>query len=135
MKRLIVLLVLFGGLTSYAQVYKFRAFQTYGDNSKGARTIMESDYSKVDFLVVINLDKNRINTYGEKPYQFDIVKAFEPFKNKSDDDVLKYNAVDTDGDECNLTVVIFKNQEAMHTATLIVSYPSFDVHFRLKKND
>ncbi|HEV3413394.1 MAG TPA: hypothetical protein VG101_13010 [Puia sp.] len=135
MKRLIVLFALFGAFTSYSQVYKFRCFQTYGDKTKGERPIMESDYTNVDFLVVVNLDKLRINTYAEKPFQFDIVKTFEPTKNKSDDDVLSYKAIDNDGDECKLTVVIFKNQEGKHTATLIISYSTFDVHFRLKKND
>ena len=119
----------------HAQVYKFKAFETYLDRSKGKVSIEEADYHQVDLLVVINMDKNKICTYGDKPYQFDIVKLSNAFKNDNGDDVLPYKAVDNDGDECDINVVFFQNREAKHIATMVISYEHFDVYFRLKKDD
>jgi hypothetical protein len=139
MKRLIVLFALFGGLTSYSQVYKFKAFQTYFDETNGKRKVLETEWSDVNFLVVINVDKDKIDTYGKKEEHIDIVQTYAPTKDANGNDFLSYTGVDDDGDKVRIEVTLFTRTEANkdnpHIATLVLVYPLGSILFRLKKND
>lgn len=135
MKYLIVIILCLSHYVSHSQVYKFKAFESYLDKSKGDIEIDDNDWKKVDILVVINLDKKKIKIFGNKEGDYDLIMINDPIKNKNNDQVLVYHAVDEDGDECDIGITIFKGHDPDHWATMRIKYLSADMVFRLKKND
>lgn len=91
--------------------------------------------SPYDILVVFNIDKGKINTYGEKELNFDIVKTFDKYPNANGDDIFSYTAVDEEGNKCKVMVTIFHQPENGHVATLRIIYKYGSLIFRLKKDE
>jgi hypothetical protein len=134
--KLILITALFSlPLFSYSQAFKFKAFQTYWKPATQTRPIREDDWNDADILVVINIDKYKVKTFGRKQGDYDIIKLYDPVINDNGDKVLPLDAVDEDGDKCSILLTIFKDQSNPHVATLGVFYSYGSLNFRLKKDE
>ena len=127
--------LLLSSFSSHSQVYKFKAFQTCVRTPDDARDIEETDWNKTDILVVINIDKGKIKTFGNKQGDYDIISVDETVKNNRGDNVVPYIAVDDEGNKCRIEVTIFNDQSGKHTATMNVIYPKVNIVFRLKRDE
>jgi hypothetical protein len=135
MKHFFVFLMCFHTLIGYSQVHKFKAFESCLDESGGESKIADSKWKKVDILVVVNLTTKKVKIYGNKQGDYDITMVNDPIKNKNDDEVLVFHAVDGDGDECDILITVFKEHDADHYATMRIKYSIGDMVFRLKSDD
>jgi hypothetical protein len=86
-------------------------------------------------LVVVNLDKKKIKTYGDSAANYDIIMLNNPIKNKNNDVVLAFHTVDNDGDECDISLTVFKEHNPDHWATMRIKNEIADIVLRLKKED
>ena len=138
MKVLLVATLAFFSYTSNAQVYKFKAFETFFDSEDTSSKIFaDKNWDTVDFLVYVNIDRHKIETFGKKELHLQISETLEEETNADRDEILKYYAFDNNGfgDKVGVTLVLFKNREHRQIATLILKYPSGTFHFRLRQND
>jgi hypothetical protein len=119
--------------TGQSQVYKFRAFQSYFRPSDQTRPTSEDDWNKVDILVVLNFDKNKVTTFGNKEGDYDFISQNETYRNSNNDKVLSYQTIDGEGEKCTIEITIFNDQSGIHVATLSCIYPFGSINFRLKK--
>lgn len=112
-----------------------KVFQTYHRNNGDFKEVKDKDWNNVDFLAVFNFNKNKITTYGQTKGDFDITKYIS---NKIEDDSNAYwklEAIDKDGEDCTIEVVIFHHSPSFHRATMTVYYLYEQIFFRLKDDD
>ena len=137
MKILIVISAIFAFLPTKAQernqVYKFKAFQTsfYNNSSSSSNDI---SWNNTDILVVINLDKNKIQIYAKKTVDLDLLESSSN-EDADGNTILSYSAIDEDGIKCRVNVRIFKDQSGKHKATLIIKYSDISVAYRLMSDE
>jgi GT2 family glycosyltransferase len=120
----------FCGTTSYAQVYKFRAFQT---------AILEHNsneplkWNETDILIVMNFDKNKIMIYTNHTQDLDLIKNTKNWTDEKDNIWASYDAVDEDGGQIIVKMEVFSDQNGRHNSTLFLLYKDGEVVYRLKK--
>jgi hypothetical protein len=141
MKNIITLLFLLCGSIIKAQsdessIYKFKAFETTS-YTKAEKTNDDLEWSKTDILVVVNLEKDKVFTYGKREKNIDLIKDKGSYTDENGDYWINYTGVDEDGDKCGVSLKIFKKSESYnsHIATLFIEYADFKLVFRLKKDD
>jgi len=113
-------------------VFKFKAFETslWNPNSKS-----EIEWTKTDFLVVLNYDSRKLNTYGKEEKDINLIKDKNDYIDKDGSQWISYIGIDESGKKCTVSIEIFKKSgEDYHIATLFIDYPEFTLTFRLKKN-
>lgn len=134
MKYMILIIVLFCSVSSYTQVYKFRAFETkvaYYDE-KG-RDTSNNEWQKNSILIVIDSDKEKISIYAKKEFHIDIVT--DSLTHDKDGDYVMYSGVDDRGIKMDAVYFIFKDQSTMHKGNLVLNYGSYAIAYRLKTTD
>lgn len=120
---------------SYSQVFKFKAFETYQRNNGDMKSVSEADWIHTDFLVVANLDKDKINTYGQTKGDFDIMKYISNDTDEDGNTVWKLELLDGKAEKCTAEMTFFKNSPNFHVGTLTLYYPYEQIFFRLKKDE
>lgn len=110
-KFLFALLLSLCCVFSYAaDILKFQttelSIKTQNDNGTWTKW---SDWEKCSCLVVINLDKDVITIYSANKQIYDIVDCDDLYTDSDGDDVLKMHAVDQDGDECDVRLIMRKS--------------------------
>lgn len=105
--------------TANAQVVKYKAviFTTLKYKGEDVKPPLQG---ACDFLVVLNLNKLKINLYSNKEQEFDIVKKGEVIKGNK---VIthQYSCVDSDGEKCLVGFGVYEEGNA-YSAALIVDY-------------
>lgn len=71
-----------------------------------------SDWEKCSCLVVINLDKDVITIFSSEKQTYDITDCNDPYTDSDGDEVIKMHAVDQDGDECDIRLILRKSGAA-----------------------
>ena len=138
MKAIFIISGLFIACIAHAQVYKYKAFTTYfsvyDDNGNYLR---RDDSITVDFLVVLNMDKRKITTYGKKEGNVDLVSEVTSKDDKRGNTWLQYDGIDDFGEKCIVQIEIFKDQSTGHKCNLFFDYPKMNeaMVFYLKKDD
>lgn len=139
MKSMLLTLLLTPALAN-SQVYKFKTFLTKLAEYNGSEYI-NKETNKVSILVVVNLDKNKIQTYGETPGDYDLV-SHSAIETQSDGSTeTSYKAIDGRGDKCNIRLVVFgpgkrkANEETGAVASLGIDYNPVLLVLYLKKDD
>lgn len=119
--------------TAIGQVYKFKAFNGY----VGKSTLLTSDpyWTDCNILVVVNLDKEKVQIYSKTTQEYDLVGMKKSYEDENGHHWLVYSAVDNSGNKCELDLKIFKDKAPEHFATLILLYSDCTIAYRLKKND
>lgn len=135
MKYLLIFLLCLMGPLSYGQVYKLKTFQSFFKKSTDKHHLREDEWNDVDFLAVINIDKNKINTYGKEEGDYDLVKFNWKDKNEQGDNYWDWDAIDEKGEKCEILLVVFADKSGKHIATLTFIYPAGSILLRLKKDD
>ena len=130
MKPILFIVFISCCLTSYSQVYKFKAYQSCLSRHSD-KTIKESEWNNVDILIVINIDKKKINTYGEKEGDYDILKIESDEIMKDSTMMLTYSAIDEDGEKCKIYTFKYKDGKR----TMVFEYPEIELAFRIRKNN
>jgi allantoicase len=126
-----ILIILFS-LPGYAQVYKFKTIETcYQPVGKPEN---KTDWSKADILVVVNYDDDKIRIYSEEQQDFDIVKYYKKETDENGDKWFRYQVVDHKGKNCHIRLLIFKDTEQIHVASLMLEYSDYIFVYRLKSN-
>jgi hypothetical protein len=120
-----------------SSVYRFKAFEVISRSDNDNSEISESDWEPRDIVVVINFDKSKVQTYGKRPVDIDLIKQTNSFTNDDGNYVFKYSGVDKDGSKVYVTLVIFKDNTKLHIATLVLDYyeSKIAISFRLKRDD
>jgi hypothetical protein len=130
MKYILVTLLCVCNYIGYSQVYKFRAFQTAIIDINNNDTLKWND---ADILVVINLDKSKIQIYAKHPVDIDIISAGKGSKDDDGNAWGTYDAVDEEGAKCLVQWEVFKDQSGRHNSTLFIIYKDGRLIYRLKK--
>lgn len=135
MKYIFVLGFCLAVISSSAQVYKFRAFQTHvTEPSDGGKRGNEISWDSTNILVVINLAKQKIKTYGQAEGDYSILES-KSVRQADGYDWLIYSVVDEDGEKCTAKLLLFPRTDDMHVANLVVVYPKNEIIFRLRKDE
>ena len=134
MKQFLTFGICLLSIVSYSQVYKFKAYQTYVREDL-SKDIDPAKWNTVDFLVVVNLTKNKINTYGNKEGDYDLIKLTDDYTTKGGDRIITYTAVDEDGEKCTIQIIRYKDADISAAATIVIQYHSGELAFRVKKDD
>lgn len=134
MKQILIVLLL--SLTSFqlvneSNVHKYRAFK-YKLFCLDHEPYESED---INILVVINFDKMKVHTYGKREMDIDLIQQKNLFYDKNENMHVIYQAVDNDGVNCNLEIILFKNQNEGHLATLTIEYNGCSLVYRLKSNN
>lgn len=138
MKSLLLLLLL-APTVCLGQVYKFKAISTKMATFNGQEYVTNETH-KVEFLVVINIDKQKINTYGKAEGDYDIIKTTST-ETKDDGSVIKqFTAIDERGEKCTVALMIYSDSRKDQdqdgcVATLGVTQGNILLVFYLKKDD
>lgn len=139
MKKILIILFFFPSLV-HGQVYKLRAYQTKLAEWNGVDYI-KKEVNNVDILVVVNLDKDRIQTYGKVEGDFDIIQRV---RQDNDDDggiTSEYKAIDQKGTKVQITLFIYgpaqrkQNEQFGGIGNMGVLYGDTLLLYYLKKND
>lgn len=87
-------------------------------------------------LVVINMDKLKIQVYGETETDIDLANRTDP-QQDSVKYIFGFTGVDQSGEKCNVKVLVFKADGQKHVANLIILYPSMKMAtiYRLKQDN
>lgn len=137
MIKIIVLAILISFTYSCeAQVYKFKAFNTYFKYyDEGGNPIKTGDSVSVDFLVVMNFAKNKINTYGKQEGNMDLVETIEDITDVEGNIERIYNGIDQFGEKCQVYMKFYKSG---HESDCIMFFyytgPGVAMVYRLKKD-
>ena len=111
LKIVIILLFLTLGLQqSYSQVYKFKTtgFSVLEKDSKG-KWGKWSDLEKVNLVVNLDTNKNRIVVYSQEIQLYEILNYEE--KEESDtDEIYSFTCQDDDGEKFTISIISRKNQ-------------------------
>lgn len=133
--RLILILSLFISSVAHGQVYKFRAFESMiVHNDKNGDFVSADPWGTCNILIVINIDKSKLQIYSEQHQDFDMVKDLSHYKDASNNSWTKFSAVDAEGINCILRYIFFENSNSEHVATVYVEYANFIIVYRLKKD-
>jgi hypothetical protein len=137
MKILIFAVLWLSSISSYSQVYKYKAFNTYFKYfDENGNAIKISDSISVDFLVVMNFEKSRINTYGKQEGNMDLIKCLEDTVDEEGNISRIYTGVDQSGEKCQVQMKFYKG---LHESDCILFYyyatPGVAMVYKLKKDN
>ncbi len=107
-------LLLFAMLLSlsvvYADVYKFQSTSlAYKYLDTDGYWTDWSSWESTSVLIVINLDKDRINIYSKTPQEYDIYDYEDRTYDKDGGETLKFQCVDADGLRCGVRLRVDKD--------------------------
>jgi hypothetical protein len=107
---MLLLLITFGLQTSYSQVYKFQTtgFSVMEKNDKG-KWGKWSDLKKVDLVVKLDTEKNRIIVYSQEIQLYDIL-SYEPKEESESDLVYPFTCKDIDGEKFTISIITRRDQ-------------------------
>ena len=120
---LILLLTL--SATGYSQITKFRttAFAYTTKDSEGNWEDW-SDFEDLSLLVILDNDKSRVTIYSEERQTYDIIDTDEETSDGTTDDSgdqsWSFTAIDQDGDECELKMMVRYSQEDQRQEIYII---------------
>ena len=121
---------------SYSQVYKLKAIDSrleeYDDKGKDTST---RDWVESGILVVVDLTKDKVKTYGEQEGDFDLIKLKNRYTDIQGNESAIFSAIDRDGKKCEIELIAFKDKEAVNYLNLVFKYPKTSLILRLKKDD
>lgn len=121
MKKIIILFAWVLAInTCYSQVFKYKAKQFGFISILDWNTGDSILWQPCDVLIVVNIDKNKVNVFSEKERNFDIISS-EGKKREYKCWSYEYKAVDIDGEKVGLSIAIWDKDGNKHDATLIVN--------------
>lgn len=135
-----LLIFLFIPLLGTSQVYKFKAYATKVATFNG-KEYVNNEVSKVNILVVVNLDKQKIKTFGKSEGDYDLIKLQEQETQDDGSVMTTYEAVDNDGTKCLIKFNIYsdlrkrQNTEDAGIANLGICIGDALLLFYLRKDD
>jgi hypothetical protein len=112
LKTFIILLFLTLGIQeSHSQVYKFKTigFSVLEKDAKG-KWGEWSDLQKVDLIVSLDTDKNRIVVYSQEIQLYEIVTYHDKEESETDE-VYLFTCKDVDGEKFTISIITRKNQD------------------------
>lgn len=129
---------LFSPAALSGQVYKMKVYKTILSEYDG-KEWKEKETNKVEFLAVLNFDKDKIRTYGKEYTDFDVVKTKSKEIKENGDVVSLFEAIDQKGRECELTFYLFskkrQDEEGSPVASFAVRYEEILLIFYMKKDE
>ena len=131
MKYLLAILLSLFYCAGYSQVYKFRAFQTAMTESDKFNAILK--WNDANLLVVINLDKDKIQIYAKNTVDIDLLGGSKGWLDADSNAWAQYDGIDESGQKCLVQWEVYKDQTGRHNSTLIITYGDGDLIYRLKK--
>ena len=130
---MLLLLLTFGLQTSYSQVYKFQTtgYSVMEKNDKG-KWGKWSDLQKVDLVVKLDTEKNRIIVYSQEIQLYDIL-SYEPKEESESDLIYPFTCKDIDGEKFTISIItrrdqgnrkqLYINQKDIITVYNIINFP------------
>lgn len=137
-KAFISILILLLNIVSYAQIYKYRAFQSaMVPTDEEVRKNTSTTWDSTNILIVINRDKYKVHIYAEKETDVDIVRLIETYPDKKEKEAtwIIEQGVDQEGRDCKIITKQIAAQSSAYTAVLFLEYSVATYIFKLKKND
>ena len=126
-------------MLSSSQVYKLRAYSAKSAHSDGVKFVYDSSRS-VNFLVVLNMDKDKIQLYGANESEYDVIKRDSSRIDEKGMGWDYFHAIDSKGEKCRIVLLAYgdiqKKQASEVDAfgSLSIQYDSYMVIFYLKNN-
>jgi hypothetical protein len=107
---MLLLLLTFGMQTSFSQVYKFQTtgYSVMEKNDKGIWGKW-SDLQKVDLVVKLDTEKNRIIVYSQEIQLYDIL-SYEPKEESESDLIYPFTCKDIDGEKFTISIITRRDQ-------------------------
>lgn len=138
MKYILLLLLCLSNYCGYSQVFRLRAFSSHLAllDEKGDEISNKDLWAQSTDFVVINMDKQKVQVYGNKDIDIDLMSRDIPRKD-SDKISFDFTGVDKNGDKCSVTVIVYTGIPETHVATLVISYAAVKLAmiYRLKRSD
>jgi hypothetical protein len=96
--------------TSFSQVYKFQTtgYSVMEKNDKGIWGKW-SDLQKVDLVVKLDTEKNRIIVYSQEIQLYDIL-SYEPKEESESDLIYPFTCKDIDGEKFTISIITRRDQ-------------------------
>ena len=138
--RVFLLSLLLAPLLVIGQVLKFRAVKTQLSEYNGKKFVTTERHD-ANFLVVWNLDNDKVQTYGNAFGDYDIVRKTRQWKDSALNTYAELQAIDSAGKKCLITLIIYgqrgitQNRDNGCIATLIVEYSEKGMLFFYLKKD
>ncbi len=140
MKYIVLPFLVFGCVLSLKsqtskEIFRLRAFET--KIKMDDQPYKEGGWQERNIVVVINFAKMKIQTYGDKPTDIDLIVEKENYKDDSSNMNYIYSGVDPEGEKCTVTLVVFAYPAGSHIATLGIDFYELrqTALFRLKKDE
>ncbi len=104
MRRFLFIALLFSSLFAHSQVYKYNATEFSVRVAERGYWGEWSEWEPVKILIVLNLEKERIEIYSKTPQEYDIVEVLGTESDEKDGDSIRFLCVDEDGLRCNIRI-------------------------------
>jgi hypothetical protein len=136
MKYILIWLLYSISYQSSAQVYKYKAIDSRLEefDKRGIDTAT-GDWKESGILVVVDLTNDKIRTYGKILADFDLIHLKKRLTDIQGNESVIYSAVDTEGRNCEIEIIAFKDKEAVNFLNLVFRYPKTALILRLKKDE
>ena len=113
LKLSLTILSLFFASVTLSQVTKFRT-TSLSMKTKNERTKQWNKWSepeKVDVLITIDIENNRIKIFSKGEQVYDIIQYYEKETDNEGDETLQFQCVNEDGLKCFVRFVVLNSRE------------------------
>lgn len=111
-KILLPLFFIFIGTVAYGQVTKYRttSVSIKTKNKSNNQWTKWSEPEKVNVLITVDIENNRIKIFSKKDQIYDIIQYNDKETDDDGDDVLQLLCVNEDGLKCNVRFVVLNSK-------------------------
>lgn len=135
MKKLFIFLcLLFISEVVSAQVYKLRSTSLSIRYKEGSISKTKwSEPEEASVLIVLNVDKDRVNIYSKEPQEYDIIKAYDKTTDSDGDDIYRFVCIDQDGVKCTMRFVRLNSRNGR--LQLYIDYSNISWLYNVRVNE
>ena len=109
-KNIVILIVLFAGLSSFSQLYRFKTTSlSVTTKMKNNKWDKWSKAQNANLVVTLDSSKNRIIVYSEILQLFEIIEYIDEVETDNDRTV-QFICKSNEGENCNISIITRKNQ-------------------------
>lgn len=127
-KILLFICALFLFKPAYCQVFKYKTYEVTFRDVTGDKTTTK----KINCLVVLNFDENRLTIYTGSPIHIDLTKYLKDTEVKEGQLHYTIEGVDDKGTEVKVEFALTKDSMDNVSGALSVAYPKFNFWYGYK---
>lgn len=115
-KYLFGLVIIFLTNTAIGQIAKFKStsLSLRTKNESTGNWTKWSDLEKVELLIVLDIQNDRVKIYSREEQVYDIIKYYEKEVDYQSDETMRMLCIDREGLKCNIRFVKLNSQNGRH---------------------